>query len=413
MIFPIQSRNFDFVALSCGFRRPDICDISKERHGDILLQIMKQKERISYLYENGLSHVFISVRNEIFPESLVPPILFSRAGMKLFEIMTYVDLKCESFLDICAGPGAMSDLLLKSYDCTGIGVTVNQCDKSLQFYQSLVNNDKFNIASPDDGDITRPEVISDVASICEAIYGACNVDLIVADGAPALNYDQENFQEIHGQKIILSEMICALECLKRHGNMVLKIFDTFTRFSRCVVYLFSKLFNFIKLIKPPSSRITNSEKYLVGLDLMIMDDKRKILLSKLQYILVNFKDGYNCEEFINLGRDSRFEQTFDGALTNLAYKQLDGLKKILDQIDYKIFKVEPEEITSNNKKGTIKGKGKGKCKGKGKNRNRRAEPYEPPFEQLTQSAPAQSISPQVPNFQEEEYSPFDDDFFPD
>ena len=368
----------------------------KEQHGEILRELIKQKERISYIYENGLSHVYIATRNEICPESRVPNILRSRAGMKLFEIMQKLDISCKSFVDICAGPGAMSDLLLKSFDCTGLGVTLCQGDISRQFYKELTSNDKYNIASPEDGDITRIEVISDVASMADAIYGKQNVDLIVADGAPSLEFNQEDYQEVHAQKILLGEIITALECLKRHGNFIIKIFDTFTKFSRCVVYLFSKLFNEVKLIKPASSRITNSEKYLVGVDLMITDEKRVDLLAQLHVILFNFKDGYNCEEFISLDRDTRFEQTFGVALTKMAQDQIDTLRQILDQIDFKIFKVEVP-VPVERKKG--KGKGKSKGKGKGK-RPERSEPYVAP-------PPPPALEP------EKEYSPFEDSFFPD
>jgi len=292
----------------------------------------------------------------------------------------------------------MSDLLLKSYDCTGVGVTICQDDKSKQFYPDLENNDKYDIASIDDGDVTRLEVISDVAAICEAKYGKNNVDLIVADGAPSLEYHQEDHQEVYAQKIILSEIITGLECLKRHGKFVIKIFDTFTKFSRSVVFLFSKMFNQVKIIKPRSSRATNSEKYLVGIDLMLMDEKRIDLLANLQFILTNFKDGYNCEEFINLEVDSRFDKTFGCAMTELANEQIICLTKILDEIDKRIFKVAPEPRQKEQSKG--KGKGKGNSKGK------RAAPYVP------QIRNDKEYVSHVRN--DQEYSPFDDEsIFPD
>ena len=394
MMFPVQSRNCDFKLLVCGFRRIDLQELCKDRNGETLKNLMQQKERISYLFENGLSHVYISTRNELYPESLVPSILQSRAGLKLFEIMQFVELKCKTFVDICAGPGAMSDLLLKSYDCTGIGVTLNQEDKSKQFYSHLHCNDKYNIASGEDGDITRIEVISDIAAMCDAIFGKYNADILIADGAPSLEFHQEDYQEIHAQKIILGELICALECVKRHGTLVLKIFDTFTKFTRCVVYLLTKIFGTVKIIKPSASRITNSEKYIVGIDLVILDEKRTELLRHLQVILYNFKDGYNCEEFISLDKDSRFDQTFESAMANLSKNQFESLSSILDQIDYKIFRIES--------KPACKGKGKGKGKGKSKSK-RKVEPY--PTDDHKNVVKQQTLQP----LQELEYSPFDDD----
>ena len=97
-MYTIQSRNFDFTLLACGFRRMDLDDMCKEHNGGTLKELLKQKERISYIYENGLSHVYISTRNELYPESRVPNILRSRAGLKLFEIMQKIDITfCKKF----------------------------------------------------------------------------------------------------------------------------------------------------------------------------------------------------------------------------------------------------------------------------------------------------------------------------
>jgi 23S rRNA U2552 (ribose-2'-O)-methylase RlmE/FtsJ len=400
-MYTIQSRNFDFKLLSCGFRRVDLIDMCREQNGDLLKEILKEKERLSYLYESSLQHVYLSTRNDIFPELITPNILRSKAGLKLFEIMQRVDLSCKSFLDICAGPGAMSNLLLQSYTCQGVGITLCQEDKSKQFYSSLYDNNNYTIVSPDDGDITRTETISDVVSACDAIFGRSNVELIIADGAPSLEYHQENYQEIFAQKIILSEILLGLECIQRYGNFVIKIFDTFTKFSRCIVYLFSKIFNQVKIIKPPSSRVTNSEKYLIGKELILLEDKRRNLIVSLHSILYNFKDSYNCEEFISLEKDSRFEQTFSNAIIELGNNQVHGLRKILDQIDYKIFKVDPPLKT----KGKGKSKGKGKGRGKGIENTKRYEPYK------LEKMPAVEL--QMPP-EEKDYCPFEEDsLFPE
>lgn len=391
-MYTIQSRNYEFKNLACGFRRIDLEAMFREENGGKLKDLIKQKERISYLYENGLSHVYISTRNSIFPELYVPPILQSRAGMKLFEIMQEIPLECKYFLDICAGPGAMSDLLLKSYDCVGVGITLSQDDISKQFYENLQRHQRYHISSHDDGDITRVEVISDTATICDAIFGKYNTDLVIADGAPNLSYDQENYQEIFAQKIILAEIITALECLKRHGKFILKIFDIFTKFTKCVVYVFSKLFNEVKIIKPKSSRITNSEKYLVGIDLMVMDEKRVDLLANLHMILFNFKDGYNCEEFVSIEKDSRFEQTFSITVSKTVDGQTASLCKILDRIDFNLFGVENETVVK---------KGKGKNKGKGKGKSKRAEPYT--VDEKTPPPPVELPQPS------REYNPFEED----
>ena len=89
-------------------------------------------------------------------------------------------------------------------------------------------------------------------------------------------------------------------------------------------------------------------------------------------------------------------------MIKMAQDQLNGLRQIMDQIDFKIFQV---EIPSR-RKGSEKGKGKGKKgKGKGSGARRSAEPYTPP------PPPPQ---PRVTS-DDLEYSPFDEDdaMFPD
>tara|TARA_B100001287_G_scaffold255761_2_gene240116 strand:- start:428 stop:1735 length:1308 start_codon:yes stop_codon:yes gene_type:complete len=390
LMYNIQSRNYDFNVISCGFRRIDFDDLSKDEHGNELRNLLKQKERLSYIYDMGMNHVYIAKRNELYPDLNVPPIIKSRAGIKLFEIMQRINLSCKNFLDICAGPGAMSDLLLQSFDCCGIGVSLCQNDRSKQFYDSLQNNSKYNIASFEDGDITRIETISDVTAMSDAIFGKYSVDLVIGDGAPSLSYQEEEYQEFYCQKILLGELILALECIKNDGKFILKIFDSFTKFTKCIVYLFTKIFQSTKIIKPPSSRITNAEKYLIGIDFMLSEERRQALIANLHVILSTFQDGYNCEEFVHICRDSRFIQTFGHAMKDLCENQTSALKKILDEIDISIFKVQIEEPVQ-------KGKGKGKKgKGKGKN-NYKYAPYKVEIKDTVK-----------------EYSPFDDDsVFPD
>jgi hypothetical protein len=50
---------------------------------------------------------------------------------------------------------------------------------------------------------------------------------------------------------------------KKGGSFILKVYDTFTRFSLDLLFLLSNLYEEVYIIKPSTSRFANSEKYIV------------------------------------------------------------------------------------------------------------------------------------------------------
>ena len=196
-MYLIQSKTGDVKTLSCGFKRIDITELERECDGALFKELVTEKNRINYLYENKIENVYTQTRKQIIKDKAIPPICKGRAAQKLLECMQYMpNLEFTSFVDVCAGPGAMSDIILKSCECSGVGITLNQEDTSKDFYDFLKTHPKYTIISYDDGDITRQEVRADVSAAIDAIFGERNTELVVCDGAPSLSFEDENFQEI-------------------------------------------------------------------------------------------------------------------------------------------------------------------------------------------------------------------------
>ena len=121
-------------------------------------------------------------------------------------------------------------------------------------------------------------------------YGG--VDLVCADAAPAVMQDF-NRQELSSRTTILSEIIFALYTLRVGGDFVIKIYDCFTPFTIDLVYLLYLLFNEITIIKPPTSRAANSEKYVVCKHFRIGEEHRQRLeelITFLESILTTLSD---------------------------------------------------------------------------------------------------------------------------
>lgn len=88
------------------------------------------------------------------------------------------------------------------------------------------------------------------------------MDLITADGG----FDfSENFneQESQAMKLLYAEVIFAITMQKVNGSFILKVFDITTKTSLDILYLLSCFYKEVIVCKPLTSRIANSEKYIV------------------------------------------------------------------------------------------------------------------------------------------------------
>ena len=89
-----------------------------------------------------------------------------------------------------------------------------------------------------------------------------SMDFITADGGFDFSSDF-NHQEVLAQTLVVSEVLYAVSLQKPGGTFVLKIFDLFTRVTVDVVHLLAALYTDVIIFKPNTSRVANSEKYIV------------------------------------------------------------------------------------------------------------------------------------------------------
>lgn len=89
-----------------------------------------------------------------------------------------------------------------------------------------------------------------------------SMDIVTADGGFDFS-SNFNHQEVLAQTLVVSEVLYALSLQKPGGNFVLKIFDTFTRVTVDIIHLLAAFYTDVIIIKPNTSRVANSEKYIV------------------------------------------------------------------------------------------------------------------------------------------------------
>jgi len=88
------------------------------------------------------------------------------------------------------------------------------------------------------------------------------MDIITADGGFDFSVDFNN-QENIAIPLILSEVFYALALQKKGGTFILKIFDIFHKPTIDILYLLSYYYSSVSVMKPYTSRIANSEKYVI------------------------------------------------------------------------------------------------------------------------------------------------------
>lgn len=89
-----------------------------------------------------------------------------------------------------------------------------------------------------------------------------SMDIITADGGFDFSIDF-NQQETLATNLLFAQVSFAISMQKTDGHFILKIFDIFTKTTCDILYLLSTLYKQVFIIKPNTSRLANSEKYIV------------------------------------------------------------------------------------------------------------------------------------------------------
>ena len=97
-----------------------------------------------------------------------------------------------------------------------------------------------------------------------------SIDIITADGGIDVSNDF-NKQEKLVSKLLIAEIIYAVTMQKKGGYFILKIFDIFSKLTVDMLYLLSCLYNEVYITKPHTSRLANSEKYIVCKNFLLDD----------------------------------------------------------------------------------------------------------------------------------------------
>lgn len=175
------------------------------------------------------------------------------------------------FADVCAGPGGFSEYVFwrKKWHTKGFGFTLKG-DHDFTV-------DKFNAETPKvffhtyygvdkTGDVYNTASIRAFREIIARETRGEMLHVLTADGGFDVTAN-ENIQEVLNRQLFLCQCVTALAVLRKGGNFVCKLFDSYTHFTIGLIFLLRQCFERTCIFKPVTSRPANSERYVVCMGL--------------------------------------------------------------------------------------------------------------------------------------------------
>ena len=236
---------------------------------------------------------------------------------------SHASLNCGNKSNFSSNNGNKSNVSLNSGNKSNISLN---CDNKSNI--SLNYGNMYNI----------DEIIHFISKIGK------KASIVTADGG--FDYTTNfNYQEQESYRLIYSEILTALMVQEVGGNFVCKIFDIFSVLSLKMVYLIHCLYEKVYIYKPKTSRLANSEKYLVAIGFKGIS---KVFLAKLTNIHSNWIDSENrgVIDLSGIVLPSNFIQSIFVFNKNYVQSQIDNINLTLSMIITPPSKAVYQKITN-------------------------------------------------------------------
>lgn len=257
----------------------------------------------------------------------------SRSYFKLHEMIYDFNLinlkKNNTFICIAEGPGGFIHCLhdyftskRKSFDRLH-AITLISDDPTIPYWNNNIVKDKRNKLSEGiDGtgniyDLKNVELFIDTIKNDKDFCG-----LITADGGFDFSNDY-NSQEESSYKLLLSEIYIALNVQDLTGIFIIKVFDLFNYQTIQLIYLLYCCYSYIEIYKPTTSRLSNSEKYIVCTGFKGVSNE----------LLENIKRNFNTPEKINIDIPQSFIDDINKYNDVFVQEQIKTIENILKNIN--------------------------------------------------------------------------------
>lgn len=324
-----------------------------------ILNDLKFKNKDFYLVVNEFEHKIndydddiLSITEKKFKINTDNKKVISRAYYKLWEILKIFDLIPLNNSIITAhlaeAPGSFVQAVImyrdlysknKSQNDKYCAISLNEKNNSIKIQKkklecySKKDSQRFFLhktTKEDNGDITNLDNINNFKNEIES-HGD-KAYLVTADGG--FIWKNENYQEQESYKLILGQILACIKIQKLGGNFVIKIFDIFTKLTIKLINIIQSFYDNVFIYKPYTSRLSNSEKYIIAKNFKSNNLQSKI--KKLENLLENMPD--NCIDIIsNYNIQNNIFTKIKDLNINLSNKQFIEMNKIISYINEKDY----------------------------------------------------------------------------
>ena len=210
--------------------------------------------------------------------------VISRAYFKLYEMVYHENIISNTNLNcffICEAPGGfiecVSDIRRKKNLRTNF-ISVSKYDQYIKYDRYLESTSLIY------SDILVPDNLIETLQKVNKRFPN-KLDFITADGG--FDIKIFNGQEILSSKLLLCEIFLAISTQKIGGMFIIKFFDMFSHNSIIYYLILCSLYNYVKIIKPKTSRNCNSERYLICYHFKGDDSLTDIIWEIIQNFQIN------------------------------------------------------------------------------------------------------------------------------
>lgn len=224
-----------------------------------------KKWEIAKKSHNNFEYIYTSSNTTKNLCNIVP---ISRSYFKLLEILhTFNFFKNDCYIScIAEGPGGFIQCLHDTYNKKNLniinihGITLISDDKRVPYWNNqILSNYKNTICYCSDktGDIYN---IKNANEYINSHKAKCF--LVTSDGGFDYSDDYNN-QELSSIKLLFCEVYIALNIQDINGNFIIKMFDLLNIKTIQLLYILYLHYESIYFYKPDTSRLSNSEKYII------------------------------------------------------------------------------------------------------------------------------------------------------
>ena len=294
---------------------------------------------------NNYEYIHTSIPNSKYSISKLKPL--SRAFYKLIEICNvfsilekYKDTNITTF-HLAEGPGGFVEainFIRKNTNDKYFAITLLDDDndnvpgwKKSGLFLRKNKHIKIEKGVEGYGDLYNPENYKHYGRSFKG-----KVDFITADGGFDFSIDFNN-QENMAIRLIFTEIIYAITMQKKGGSFVIKMFDTFLKSSIDMIYLLCTMYENINICKPCTSRIANSERYIVctGFKYDNIDHLHDKFYTVLKVLNHPSLETSFIKSLFNINYPYKFKQTMEEINSIIGGQQIENIQTTVRFIENK------------------------------------------------------------------------------